>query len=43
MAKALKKLAVVEEKVIRNFFFLRDEKVMLDVHLAELYGVETRV
>ena len=42
MAKALKKLAVVEEKVIRNFFFFDYEKVLLDVLLAVLYGVMTR-
>ena len=42
MAKAKKKIAVVEEKIIRKIIFLREEKVILDVHLAELYGVETR-
>lgn len=43
MAKVIKKIAVVEEKIIRKIVFLRNEKIMLDVHLAELYGVETRV
>jgi hypothetical protein len=42
MAKA-KKIVVVEETIIKKIIFLRDEKIMLDVHLAELYGVETRV
>ncbi len=27
----------------RRIFFLRGEKVMIDRHLAELYGVETRI
>jgi len=43
MAKLKKKTAVVEEKIIQKIVFLRDEKIILDVHLAELYGVETRV
>lgn len=43
MAKAVKKIAIVEEKIIKKIVFLRDEKIILDVHLAELYGVETRV
>ena len=36
-------MAVAEEKIIRRIVFLREEKVILDIHLAELYGVETRV
>ncbi len=43
MAKAPEKTAIVEEKIIRKIVVLRDEKIILDVHLAELYGVETRV
>lgn len=43
MAKAKKKITVVEEKIIQKIVFLRDEKIILDVHLADLYGVETRV
>jgi len=43
MAKATKKITVVDEKIIRKIVFLRNEKIILDVHLAELYGVETRV
>ena len=34
---------MIEEKIIKKIVLLRDEKVILDVHLAELYGVETRV
>jgi hypothetical protein len=30
------------ERIIRKIIILRDEKVMLDSHLAEIYGVETR-
>src|SRR5882757_459273 len=43
MAKERNKIAIVEGKVIKKIVLLRDEKVILDVHLAELYGVETRV
>lgn len=43
MSKSNKQVAVAEEKIIRRIVFLREEKVILDVHLAELYGVETRV
>jgi hypothetical protein len=42
MAKLKNKIAVVEEKIIKKIVHLRDEKVIMDVHLAELYGVETR-
>jgi len=43
MPKPKKETAEVEEKIIKKIVFLRDEKIILDVHLAELYGVETRV
>lgn len=42
MAEEKNKVTVVEEKIIQKIVFLRDEKVILDIHLAELYGVETR-
>jgi hypothetical protein len=42
MAKSTNKIAVVEEKIIKRIVLLREEKTILDVHLAELYGVETR-
>lgn len=32
-----------EENIASQIFFIRGEKVMLDFHLASLYGVETRV
>jgi hypothetical protein len=34
---------IPSERIIHRIFVLRGEKVMLDVHLAELYNVETRV
>lgn len=37
-AQSINKIALVEHYII----WLRDEKVMLDLHLAKLYGVETR-
>lgn len=33
---------IPEEKIMHKIFLLRNEKVMLDIHLAELYGVENR-
>jgi hypothetical protein len=36
------KLIIREEVIASKIFTLRDEKVILDVHLAELYEVETR-
>lgn len=33
----------VEETIVGKIFQLRGAKVILDVHLAEIYGVETRV
>jgi len=43
MAKTINKTTIVQEKIIHKIVLLREEKVILDVHLAELYGVETRV
>ena len=42
MAKKETAVAIPDERIIRQIIVLREEKVMLDVHLAELYGVETR-
>lgn len=42
MAKAKKRSLVPEEKILKTIVILREEKVILDVHLAALYGVETR-
>jgi len=30
------------ERILNNILLIRGEKVMLDLHLSELYGVETR-
>lgn len=41
--KANKQISVIpDEVVINKIYLIRDEKVMLDSDLAELYGVETR-
>ncbi len=42
MKKNLISLVTPEEKIINKILVLREEKVMLDVHIAELYGVENR-
>ena len=42
MAKGIKSDTIVQETIIKKIIFIREEKVILDVHLAELYGVETR-
>ncbi len=34
---------VVNERIVSRIVLLRGERVMLDLHLAELYAVETRV
>lgn len=41
MAKEIKPI-IPTEQIMSKIFLVRDEKVMLDVHLAEIYGVETR-
>lgn len=35
-------LLVSEEVIMSKIYFIRDRKVMLDMDLAELYGVETK-
>lgn len=37
-----KDVSIPEERILRKIILIRGEKVILDVHLAELYGVETR-
>ncbi len=37
-----KEIIIPEERILTKIFLIRGEKVILDVHLAELYGVETR-
>ncbi len=39
-----KSIAIIPDQVLENkIYFLRDQKVMIDSDLAELYNVETRV
>lgn len=39
-----KSMAIISDHVLENkFYFLREQKVMIDSDLAELYDVETRV
>lgn len=38
-----KQVVIPEERILNKILVIREEKVILDVHLAELYGVETRV
>lgn len=40
MAKGINKTIVVEEKILRKIVFLRNEKIMLDVHLAEYRNID---
>jgi len=35
-------VTIIEEAILKKIVVLCSEKVILDVHLAELYGVETR-
>jgi ORF6N domain len=43
MSAIIKNRIVPDETVINKIYFIREQKVMLDRDLAELYGVETRV
>ena len=36
-------LLIPDERIINKIYLIRDQKVMLDRDLAELYGVETKV
>lgn len=38
-----RRIVLREENIARQIYFIRGEKVMLDVDLAQLYQVETRV
>ena len=42
MAKKELQALVSEQKILNLIFVVRNEKVMLDRDLAELYGVETK-
>ncbi len=43
MSKPEKSIAIPDEVVMSKIYVIRDQKVMLDRDLAELYGVETKV
>jgi hypothetical protein len=36
------KLIIPEERILRKIVDLRYEKIILDIDLAEMYGIETR-
>jgi hypothetical protein len=40
--KANSEILIPTERIATRIMLMRDEKVMLDFHLAELYGIETR-
>ncbi len=42
MSKENNSLIIPEEVIMNKIYFVRNQKVMIDVDLAELYGVETR-
>ena len=42
MAKAKIRLLLADETIINKIYLLRNQKVMIDRDLAELYGVETK-
>ena len=42
MAKKETVLTIPDQVIMRKIYFIRNQKVMLDTDLAELYGVETR-
>jgi hypothetical protein len=42
MAKKELQLLVAEQKILNKIYVFRDQKVMIDEDLAEMYGVETR-
>ncbi len=42
MAKATKVVMIPDELVINRIYLIREQKVMLDRDLAELYGIETK-
>jgi hypothetical protein len=43
MGKAIKNSILPDEVIINKIYFIREQKVMLDKDLAEMYGIEVRV
>jgi hypothetical protein len=33
---------IIDETIARSIYLIRDQKVMLDSNLAEMYGIETK-
>ena len=42
MAKKINSLSIPDEIVMNKIYLIRGQKVMLDLHLAELYQVDTK-
>lgn len=42
MAKPANSISILDETIMNKIYLIRDQKVMLDEDLAELYGVETK-
>ena len=42
MAKGIKKTTLPDEAIISKIYLIREQKVMLDKDLAEMYGIETK-
>jgi ORF6N domain-containing protein len=42
MAKSTSNVVIPEEGIIKKILVLRGERVILDFHIAEIFGVETR-
>src|ERR1700742_1132903 len=43
MEKEILGAIVPQERIVSKIILLRDERIILDIHLSELYDVETRV
>ncbi len=43
MEKEIGTLVIADDLIINKIYFMRDQKVMIDRDLAEMYGVETKV
>ncbi len=41
MSKSHRPIAVAEEAIVSKIYYIRNQKVMLDRDLAELYGVQS--
>ncbi|MDQ3191755.1 MAG: ORF6N domain-containing protein, partial [Bacteroidota bacterium] len=42
MAKEETAITIPDEIIMQKIYYIRGQKVMLDLDLAELYGVETK-